>query len=102
MNTPPETFIRVQSTLLEAFVKDCFVAVGMADGHAQQMAGWLTANDLRGVFSHGTRQTVAYVGHFQRKDLNVAPNVRVVGETAVTATVDGDGGLGYFPSFCGG
>ena len=31
MNTPPETFIRVQSTLLEAFVKDCFVAVGMSD-----------------------------------------------------------------------
>ena len=67
MNTPPETFVRVQSALLEAFVKDCFLAVGMADGHAQQMAGWLTANDLRGVFSHGTRQTVAYVGHFQKQ-----------------------------------
>ncbi len=99
MNTPPETFVRVQSDVMEAFVKGCYLAVGMSDVHAQQMAGWLTANDLRGVFSHGTRQTVAYVGHFQRKDLNVAPNVQVVRETAVTATVDGDGGLGYFPSF---
>ena len=68
MNTPPETFIRVQSPQLEGFVKDCFLAVGMSVEHAQQMAGWLTANDLRGVFSHGTRQTVAYVGHFQKKD----------------------------------
>ncbi len=99
MNTPPDTFIRVQSPVLEEFIQNCFLAVGMSDEHAGQMAGWLTANDLRGVFSHGTRQTVAYVGHFQRKDLNVTPNVRVVSETAVTATVDGDGGLGYFPSF---
>ena len=99
MNTPPETFVRVQSPLLEAFVKDCFLAVGMSAEHAGQMAGWLTANDLRGVFSHGTRQTVAYVGHFQKRELNVAPDVRVVNESAVTAVVDGDGGLGYFPSY---
>lgn len=99
MNTPPESFVRVQSPALAAFVTDCFLAVGMSAEHAGQMAGWLTANDLRGVLSHGTRQSVAYVRHFQRKDLNVAPNVRVVSETAVTATVDGDGGLGYFPSF---
>ena len=98
MNTPPESFVRVQAPVLAAFVQDCFLAVGMSAEHAGQMAGWLTANDLRGVLSHGTRQTVAYVRHFQRKDLNVAPNVRVVSETAVTATVDGDGGLGYFPS----
>ena len=99
MNTPPESFIRVQAEPMAAFVKDCFRAVGMSDEHAGQMAGWLTANDLRGVFSHGTRQTVAYVRHFQRKDLNVTPNVQVLSETAVTATVDGDGGLGYFPSY---
>ncbi|MYB75853.1 MAG: Ldh family oxidoreductase [Chloroflexi bacterium] len=99
MNTPPETFIRVQSPLLEAFVSDCFLAVGMSGEHASQMARWLTANDLRGVFSHGTRQTVAYVRHFQKEELNVTPNVQIVSETAVTATVDGDGGLGYFPSF---
>lgn len=99
MNTPPETFIRVQAAPLQAFIENCYLAVGMSEEHAQQMAGWLTANDLRGVFSHGTRQTVAYAGHFQRKDLNVTPDVQVVSETAVTATVDGDGGLGYFPSF---
>lgn len=99
MNTPPETYIRVQAPLLEAFVQGCFLAVGMSDEHAGQMAGWLTANDLRGVFSHGTRQTVAYVRHFRKKELNVTPDVRVVNKSAVTATVDGDGGLGYFPSF---
>ena len=99
MNTPPETFDRVQSPVLETFIKDCFQAVGMSDAHAGQMAGWLTANDLRGVFSHGTRHTVAYVRHFRKKELNVTPDVRVVNESAVTATVDGDGGLGYFPSF---
>ena len=99
MNTPPETYVRVQSPLLETFVKRCFLAVGMSDEHAGQMAVWLTANDLRGVFSHGTRQTVAYVRHFKKQDLNVTPNVQVVSESAVTATVDGDGGLGYFPSY---
>lgn len=99
MNTPPDSYIRVQAAPMEAFVKRCFLAAGMSDAHAGQMAGWLTGNDLRGVFSHGTRQTVAYVGHFKKKELNVTPNVQVVSETAVTATVDGDGGLGYFPAF---
>jgi LDH2 family malate/lactate/ureidoglycolate dehydrogenase len=57
------------------------------------------ASDLRGVFSHGTRQAPGYLWYFRNHQLNVRPHVGIVDETETTAILDGDGGLGYFPSW---
>jgi LDH2 family malate/lactate/ureidoglycolate dehydrogenase len=75
-----------------------FEAVGMPDEDAALLAELLVLNDLRGVFSHGTRQAPAYIDHFRAGRLNPRPRPEVVAETAVTLTVTGDGGLGYFPA----
>jgi len=98
MNTPPEDFIRIRPDRLRDFATGAFCEVGMPEEDAQLLAGLLVVSDLRGVFSHGTWACQYYVSQFRDGKLNVRPRVSIVGQTDTTATLDGDGGLGYFPA----
>lgn len=98
MNRPPSEFTRLQPGPLADFVRSVFGKSGMGDAHAAWITECLVTNDLRGVFSHGTRQVTAYVDHFRSGRLTPTPDVRVVEESPTTLTVDGGGGLGYFPA----
>jgi LDH2 family malate/lactate/ureidoglycolate dehydrogenase len=99
MNRPPNEFTRVAPEPMRAFVTSAFVKQGMTDEDAALLARLLVTNDLRGVFSHGTRQTHSYMRQIQGGELNPRPQVRVVSEQGPTFVVDGDGGLGYFPAW---
>jgi LDH2 family malate/lactate/ureidoglycolate dehydrogenase len=76
-------------------------AAGLPPEKAALLADLLVANDLRGVFSHGTRQIATYARLMRDRRLNARPQVKTVHETAVSLLVDGDGGLGYFPAHQG-
>ncbi len=99
MNLPPSTYLRVAHTDLQAFIAQMGQTVGLPTEKAELLAEMLTANDLRGVFSHGTTQMATYVRLLRDGILNNQPDVHVAKETAVSVLVDGDGGLGYFPSY---
>lgn len=99
MNTIPDSYIRVMPEPMHRFVKSAFLKAGMAEVEATLMAETLVAGDLRGVFSHGTQLTSSYVPLLIDGMLNPRPNLKVVQETGTSVKVDGDGGLGYFPSF---
>ncbi|SDT29433.1 Malate/lactate/ureidoglycolate dehydrogenase, LDH2 family [Friedmanniella luteola] len=96
MNIPPEAFVRVEAAAMERFAAELGVAAGMPAQRATLLAELLTANDLRGVLSHGTQQLATYVRLVRDGSLNPAPEPAVVRETANSLLVDGDGGLGYF------
>src|SRR5437879_5676046 len=98
MNIPPspQDTLHVPATTLRSYVAALFEAVGMRAEDAALLAELLVQNDLRGVFSHGTRQVPAYIDHFRARRLNPRARPEVVAETPVTLTVVGDGGLGYF------
>ena len=98
MNLPPDTFISVPHPALQTFIAQIGQAAGLATEKAELLAEMLTANDLRGVFSHGTTQMATYARLLRDGILNHQPNVQVVKETPVSVLVDGDGGLGYFPA----
>jgi LDH2 family malate/lactate/ureidoglycolate dehydrogenase len=98
MNIPPETYIRVAADDLRDFCGRLGRAAGLPPARADLLAELLTANDLRGVVSHGTRQLATYARLFRDRRLNPEPDVAVVRETATSLLVDGDGGLGYFPA----
>ncbi len=100
-NSHPDHGIRVPGEVMEAYVRALFLAVGTSEEHAQHMAVTLAANDLRCVFSHGTRQVRDYISQMKNGHTNPRPNVTVVSESEATAILDGDGGLGYFPSHRG-
>ena len=96
LNLPPERYVSVPAERLQGFARDVGLALGLAEGHAAQLAELLTGNDLRGVHSHGTRMIASYADEIRAGRLNPAPEPRVTKESPVSLVVDGDGGLGYF------
>ena len=98
MNVPPTDFTPIMPDDLRDLVVALFTKADVSDVDATLIAHLLVATDLRGVFSHGTRQTSRYVRQFLNGELNPRPAVRVVGETETTATIDGDRGLGHIAS----
>ena len=99
MNVPPKEFTRVMPDALRTFITAVFQKAGTSNEDAAFMANLLVLTDLRGVFSHGTRQTPGYVQMMLDGKVNPRPNVRVVDDTPTTAIFDGDGGMGHFPAY---
>jgi len=79
---------------LAAFCTRVFESFGVPRADAATAAGVLLFADLRGVDSHGVARMYAYHEMLDAGRINPTPNPRVVRETASTATVDGDNGLG--------
>lgn len=82
-----------QSTL-RTFTQNIFLAIGCSQEHAELAADVLLKSDLRGIDSHGVARLSGYVRLWEKQRINPTPNIRIVHETATTATVDGDAGLG--------
>ena len=91
----PNDAIRVMPDSLRKMTTEIFRRVGLPDKDAQLIAGCLVQVDLRGVFSHGTRQVPGYVSKYRQGMLNPRPTISVVRDTPTTAILDGDGGIGY-------
>lgn len=99
MNIVPQDYIRIAPETLKDFVALLAQKAGMSEQNGTFLAEQLVNNDLRGVFSHGTRQIATYARIMRDGLINPNPEVRIVNETPVTCVVDGDGGLGYFPAY---
>jgi len=80
--------------ILRTFTEDIFKAIGCSDEHSKLAADVLLKSDLRGIDSHGVARLSGYVRLWEKQRINATPNIKVVHETATTATVDGDAGLG--------
>ncbi len=98
MNIVPEEAARVMPQLMQDFVCTMAQKAGMPKEKADFLAGLLVKNDLRGVFSHGSRQIATYARIMRDGLINPTAEVRIVNESPTTLLVDGDGGLGYFPA----
>ncbi len=99
MNVPPTEAIRVPAADLRALVAALLERVGVGEDDRTLLASLLVQNDLRGVFSHGSRQVATYARDIRDGKLNPRPTVTVVSESPATVHLDGDGGLGYFASY---
>ncbi len=98
MNAPPKQYERAPHAAVRDFVARVALAAGAPTNRADLLADLLTTNDLRGVFSHGTQQIAAYARLMRDGSLNPTPDVTVERETPTSLQLNGDGGLGYFPS----
>ena len=79
---------------LFSFSKNIFIKIGCSEVNAETAARVLLSADLRGVDSHGVARLPGYVRLWEVKRAHANPNIIIVHETASTATVDGDRGLG--------
>ncbi|MEO5910205.1 MAG: Ldh family oxidoreductase [Pelobium sp.] len=87
-------FITFSETTLRNFTESVFKKMGCSDEHAQLATNVLIKADLRGIDSHGVARLTGYVRLWEKGRINPTPNIKIVHETATTATVDGDAGLG--------
>lgn len=88
------TFYTFPEQQLRDFTERVFLKMGCPQVDAQLAADVLLRSDLRGIDSHGVARLSGYVRLWEKERINATPTVKVVHETATTATVDGDGGLG--------
>jgi LDH2 family malate/lactate/ureidoglycolate dehydrogenase len=88
------TFYTFTEHKLRQFTENVFLKMGCPLADARLAADVLLKSDLRGIDSHGVARLSGYVRLWEKQRINATPTIKIVHETATTATVDGDGGLG--------
>src|SRR5438105_4473002 len=94
---PAETLLRVDHHRLQAFARDVFGRLGVPVDDAHVAASILVHADLLGIESHGVARLAAHPGYaagLKRGIVKADARSSIVTETASTALVDGDEGLG--------
>lgn len=84
----------IDATRLTSIANRIFTALGAPDADAAWIAGLLVRANLRGHDSHGVIRIPQYAAAVERGDVDPKSPVTVMGETAVTARLDGGRGFG--------
>ena len=92
--TPSPQYHTFAAADLHGFIVDVFQSFEVPDADARTAADVLIASDLRGIDSHGVARLITYVDMLTAGRINPTPSVTIVRESASTATVNGDNGLG--------
>jgi len=90
---------RVAAGTLKSFCSEVLERLDVPSEDAQITAKVLVEADLRGIDSHGVARLSRYVSGIQQGMMKPRPTPKVVHETPVTATIDGDAGLGQPVSY---
>jgi len=85
---------RFRAEDLAAFTRAVLETFGVPEVDAGVAAEVLSYSDTRGIDSHGVARLITYVDMLELERINPRASVSIVRETASTATVDGDNGLG--------
>jgi len=97
MENSAEEMTRVDHRKLKRFVASSFEKLGVPKEDAEIAANVLVQADLRGVDTHGVIRfspNAWYVKWLTEGSLTARPKLRVVSESATTALIDGDRGMG--------
>ncbi len=95
MITAARPTVRVSETVLRSFAETAFARAGVPEADARLAADTLIEADLRGIDSHGiSRLDRFYLQRLESGHTKSTPDWNVVQETAGTARLDADGGLG--------
>lgn len=87
--------VRLDPSLLTEFCTSALVTAGATAAEAATAAGVLVRTDLRGVHSHGVRTLASHVRNLRDGGTRSPTRLDVVRQTAVTAVVDGQAGIGH-------
>lgn len=92
---PEEEQVLVSESAVREATTALFLKMGMAAKDAETASDVLITSDVRGCESHGISNMLRrYIEGYQAGLLNPRPNLTALRESAVSATLDGDNGLG--------
>jgi LDH2 family malate/lactate/ureidoglycolate dehydrogenase len=80
---------------LAGFVGRAFTRLGVPDAEAAAVAALMVEADLLGYDTHGLFRLRQYVNRLRDGGCNATATPRILRQTAATALVDGDNGLGH-------
>lgn len=84
----------IQADMLSQFAVDIFMGTGLDREQAYSVSDLLVHADLRNVRSHGTALILPYVDKIRSGGASRASRYPIVAETANTAVMDAEGGIG--------
>src|SRR5438132_12529402 len=90
--------VRVSVDSLRTYGIEAFTRAGLSEEGAHEVTEVQLEANLRGQPTHNMGGVPGYARSMQSGQINRAPKIRVVRETAVQATVDGDDGPGQWVS----
>lgn len=86
----------IEFDILENFMKDCLLKSGVPEKDAETISDVLIESDKRGIDSHGIgRLKPIYIDRIDWGILNPETKIDTVKETATTAVLDGNNGMGH-------
>lgn len=94
-HVPEKDRVMVMPQDLRRTTKEVFLKMGMPDEHAHLAMDALVVADERGCETHGVSNLLrSYVRTFSEGGINPTPDLKIVRESAATATMDADGAHG--------
>ncbi|QJF51971.1 Ldh family oxidoreductase [Roseobacter ponti] len=80
---------------LQSFVASALAENGVQATDAAKVAGLMVEADIYGYETHGVFRLRQYLARLEGGGCNPKPDIKVAQETAATAVIDGDDGLGH-------
>ncbi len=87
--------IYIPVPVIEAFMHDVFVGLGVPPDDARICTDVLIAADLRGIESHGVGRLKYYYDRIKAGVQSTKTEIEIVKETETTALIDGHHGMGH-------
>ena len=85
----------VAAETLRAFVAHALRSRGVPEGDAAKVASLMVEADVQGYGTHGVFRLRQYLARLRDGGCNPTPVISVATQTAATALIDGDNGLGH-------
>ncbi|MFX0058463.1 MAG: Ldh family oxidoreductase [Candidatus Hodarchaeota archaeon] len=89
-----EEIYNINPDILQSFIKDVFLSLGVPKKDSEIIADVLITSDLRGIDSHGIQRCKMYYDRIREGIYNPKTNIKIVKESPTTAVIDGGCGMG--------
>jgi len=90
-----EVKVYVEAKILENFMRDVFIGLGVPKEDADIIADVLITSDLRGIDSHGIQRCKMYYDRIKEGIYEVKTKIDIVKDGPTTALLDGNCGMGH-------
>lgn len=87
--------VYVDAKILENFMRDVFIELGVPKEDAEIIADVLITSDLRGIDSHGIQRCRMYYDRIKEGIYEVKTKIDIIKDGPTTALLDGNCGMGH-------
>ncbi len=90
-----DEIVYLDAKILENFMKDVFIGLGVPEEDAKIIAEVLITSDLRGIDTHGIQRCKMYYDRIKQGIYEVKTKIDIIKDNHATALWDGNSGMGH-------